>query len=267
MSVVVTNDDWDDAVRAAFAFLHNQQEEGKKLSSSSSTAALTQNCRRQKKFATTNNNNSIGATSLQQLPQIIFDHRDDDKGSFARCKDGSIVLQLLAGRIDKNAAPFQVYGNALCLWCERRAHHGGDELPTITLDGNEQHPTTAVVPATLMLDVRSGNGWTNPKALHIIPFVCSMAQYYYNNAQQQQEQQHHHPARRLQKIIVFPVPHAARYLWEMVKPFLDKTLVQILTIVPGSSERHAPPPNSILRQYVDDMILEKMEQNRVSLFC
>jgi hypothetical protein len=169
------------------------------------------------------------------LPQIVFIYKDEC-GEVRRTRCGKLLLHVLPARVNKKLASSETYALAIALYLDRKLDRSSYDL------------------ATLLLDVRGGRGWANPPAIRMMPFikaVSSLLHQYYPN--------------RLYRCFVYPLPRAALWIWEIAKPFLDRAIVEAVTLVAGSDSHSAPPPNKALNEHVELDLLEEMETNRLSL--
>jgi hypothetical protein len=77
---------------------------------------------------------------------------------------------------------------------------------------------------------------------------------------------HQHYPERLDKLFVFPLPRAALWIWEMVKPFLDRSVVESAHLIGGKDSMSSPPPNHALCRFVHSQLLDDMENKRLSMY-
>jgi hypothetical protein len=143
----------------------------------------------------------------------------------------------MPGRLDKKMAPAEIYSLALGLYLDRKQNRESLDLFSV------------------MLDVRGGKGWANPPAYNMMPFIKSAAMLL-----------HQHYPERLDKLIVYPLPRPALWIWHMVKPFLDVSVVSSAHLIGGKDTSASTPPNDKLEEFVDLSILSEMEKHRLSTF-
>jgi hypothetical protein len=172
----------------------------------------------------------------KKLPQIVFVHTDEN-GEAKKSLRGNLILHVMPGRLDRKKAPAEIYSLALGLYLDRKQNRESLDLFSV------------------MLDVRGGKGWANPPAYNMMPFIKSAATLL-----------HQHYPERLDKLIVYPLPRPALWIWHMVKPFLDVSVVLSAHLIGGKDTSAAPPPNDKLAEFVDLSILEAMEKHRLSTF-
>jgi len=90
------------------------------------------------------------------------------------------------------------------------------------------------IKGTVLIDVRSKSGLYNVPATRMLPFfqmTCSVLQMNYPE--------------RLRKLILYPVPALAGYLWWAVKPFLDPKTAAKVEILTGNAARGSPCPEAL----------------------
>jgi hypothetical protein len=149
---------------------------------------------------------------------------------------GNKYLQHLPARIDTKLANTSVYALALAIYIDR------------ALD------RTSTEKVTLVIDVRSGYGWANIKAYHLLPFMQSTIRLLCDL----------HPL-RLERCIIFPVPTMANYIWMAVKPFLGKDTVEKICLVSGHAGTNDRVPEK-LNEDLDCDLIRKFEEMRMSCF-
>ncbi|KAL7524705.1 hypothetical protein ACHAXR_000680, partial [Thalassiosira sp. AJA248-18] len=130
-------------------------------------------------------------------------------------------LQHFPARIDIKLADTSVYARALAIYLD----HALDR------DSTEK--------ITLVIDVRSGHGWANIKAIHLLPFIQSTVRLLCDL----------HPL-RLEQCIIFPVPAVANVIWKAVKPFLGRETAKKVCLVSGPAGRNDKVPKK-LSEYLD----------------
>jgi hypothetical protein len=189
--------------------------------------------------------------SAAKLPQIIcsyeeqleerFDSKVSSKKSEKlpppsppRCNDGTRILHILPFRLDLSIATAPTYSLAAALYLDRR-------LSRLTTER-----------ITLFCDVRGGRGWANPTPWSTLPFIQSTASLLGS----------HYPE-RLERLVLFPMPTSAIWVWSAAKKCLDpNTSSKVVVVSPG--EGNAPPED--LLEYVDEENLIVLEKRRQSFF-
>jgi len=105
---------------------------------------------------------------------------------------------------------------------------------------------------TVLADVRGGDGWANPAASSIVPFLRAVTALMSANFPE-----------RLHQLVVFPVPWVASTLWTVVKQFLDPETARKVVLLDGPADRTAPVPASV-GEYLDDEALALIASHRAA---
>ena len=189
--------------------------------------------------------------SAAKLPQIICSYEEQLEERFdsevspkkseelsppspPRCKDGTRILHILPFRLDLSIATAPTYSLAAALYLDRR-------LSRLTTER-----------ITLFCDVRGGRGWANPTPWSTLPFIQSTASLLGS----------HYPE-RLERLVLFPMPTSAIWVWSAAKKCLDpNTSSKVVVVSPG--EGSASPEH--LLEYVDEENLVVLEKRRHSFF-
>jgi hypothetical protein len=168
----------------------------------------------------------------------MLEHEQSAENIYA--EDVSVIkkryLQHLPARIDPKLANTSVYALAFAIYLDR------------ALD------RTSTEKVTLVIDVRSGYGWANIKAYHLLPFIQSTVRLLCDL----------HPM-RLERCIIFPVPAVANFIWLAVKPFLGKDTVHKVCLVSGMAGTNDRVPEK-LDKYLDHDLIRKFEERRTGCF-
>lgn len=179
---------------------------------------------------------STKSLNSHALPQIVFAYTDEN-GLPMTSKSGRRLLHVMPSRINKKLASAETYALALSLYLDHKQDRNKLDLFFV------------------MLDVRPGKGWANPPAYNMMPFIKAVGNLL-----------HQHYPERLDKLFLYPLPRPALWIWEMVKPFLDPSVVESAHLVAGRDTVAAPPPNHALCNHVDEDLLELMESTRIGNF-
>jgi hypothetical protein len=173
------------------------------------------------------------------LTRPIFSHANTADGDPLCDRKGHQIFQVLAARVDLQAACANTYATAFLLYLD--AHLRRDTLDLVTL----------------LIDVRPGYGWPNLPALQMLGFIRCLAQVLHDS----------YPC-RLHQCILFPVPRPAIMIWKTVQNFLDPLVRKSIVLVPGAANLTSPVPRDRLKDYFDDPAgLDVMEQTRLEAFC
>jgi hypothetical protein len=107
---------------------------------------------------------------------------------------------------------------------------------------------------TVVLDVRAGTGWANPSPLSLVPFIQIVASLLNS-----------HFPERLSKLVLFPLPWAATFVFNTVKKLLDQDTASKIEVCPGPGNSDSPVPDEV-GLFLDDFAIHTMEKRRVSFF-
>ena len=180
------------------------------------------------------------ADTTTKLPCTLFMLEHEKSAVNGNSDDTSVVkkkyLQHLPARIDTKLANTSVYALALAIYIDCALDRASTEK------------------VTLVIDVRSGYGWANIKAYHLLPFIQSTVRLLCDL----------HPL-RLERCIIFPMPTVANFLWKAVKPFIGKDTVEKVCLVSGSAGTNDGVPGK-LNKYLDHDLMKMLEERRTSCF-
>lgn len=178
---------------------------------------------------------SGGSEKVEQIRQVVFCHRKD--GTAITDRKGTKILCVLPAMIDKKQVPAETYGIALSFYFDQMFDRKSEEKVTV------------------LLDVRSGQGWPNVLAIYMINYVRKLAKIL----------QSHLPD-RLEQMIVYPVPRAALGVWAAMKWAFHTNVMDKIVLCPGPADTDSPLPKPYLKDYVDDTILDFTEEQRTGRF-
>mmetsp|Transcript_14687 Transcript_14687/g.33752 ORF Transcript_14687/g.33752 Transcript_14687/m.33752 type:complete len:298 (+) Transcript_14687:342-1235(+) len=172
---------------------------------------------------------------LAQMARIVS-LRD---GRCALDRSGRKILQVLPAMVDLSVAPEEAWALALALYLEGRLDKDSAETLVVAVD------------------VRGGKGWANPAPRALLSFVRTVSVVLERNFPE-----------RLSRVVLFPVPAAASYLWKVVKLFLDRATAKKIEFVRGDSGSDAALPREDMedRHGLEKDALERMEELRVASF-
>merc|ERR1712071_177518 len=71
---------------------------------------------------------------------------------------------------------------------------------------------------------------------------------------------------RLDRLVLFPLPTACKFLWNVIKKFLDPVTAEKIIVVSGPAAIDSPAPIKVLSEYVDVETLKYLELVRKSTF-
>ena len=135
---------------------------------------------------------------------------DSSHGGVAR--DGTRVVYVQGARYDLTLAP-EEYTHAICHVLEATTRATSEEKVTV------------------LLDVRTGDGWLNPPAQKLLPFFKHMAKVVPN----------HYPE-RLKRVVIYPLPWIVAALIKVVKNLFDPVTREKFIVLSGSDKTGAPCP-------------------------
>ena len=190
------------------------------------------------------NDSSIDSTNTYKLPCTLFMYEHESSTSATNTSIDSTVttnttrmkyIQHLPARIDL-IADNSTYALALALYIDH------------ILDRNSTEK------ATLVIDVRPGYGWSNIKAIQLLPFIQMVSKLLCDLF----------PS-RLEKCIVYPVPKVALFLWKAVQPFVGTETVDKICLISGPAGKKDKVPKQVSK-YLDEELIAKLEERRTSLF-
>lgn len=94
---------------------------------------------------------------------------------------------------------------------------------------------------TLLVDCRAGPNWPNPSALSLLSFIRHVAHAVFDL----------NPA-RCHKVILYPVPRAAVYLWKIIAPLIDPSLRDLMVLMhgPDSLSAETLTPTKLFGQHI-----------------
>ena len=229
--------DWEYASRKAMAW---QRQQLARIASSSSSSRKVH----RPKTARARRPGGGAPPPDRQLPQIVMTYcttttttDGTEPRQMETARDGTLLLHVIPAQVNKKIAASETYALAMALYLDRKFDRRCLGL------------------ATIVLDVRPGVGWPNPPAYNMLPFIRATSRLL-----------HRYYPERLAKCILYPMPRAALWIWEAAKPFLEKSIVDAITLIGGSDALQAPPPNDELAQYANPQLLHRMERNRLAKF-
>lgn len=172
------------------------------------------------------------------LPQLAHVHLDTGAKEEVSAKNGTRIIHFLPAQLDTKIAPAATYGLAVAFYLDRKCDRNSMEKVTIALD------------------VRPGQGWANPSAYSLLPFIKQLSSTLNANFPE-----------RLDKLLLFPMPTFSLYIWNMAKVFLDKDSASKVVIINSSAASiESPPPNEKLEKHIEEPVLKIMEDARLAKF-
>jgi hypothetical protein len=200
-----------------------------------------------------------GTENNVQLPQIICSyemHRTSDAGAVnginnddcersssstpPRCKDGSRIFHLVPARLDLSLATAQVYALAAALYLDRRL---------------SRHTTEKI---SLICDVRGGRGFANPTPWTLLPFIQATSSLLGK-----------HFPERLRRMVLFPMPSSAVWVWAAAQKFLDTDTASKVIVVglDGAVSKNDNGMYNELGKFITKKDYLLLEERRRSFFA
>ena len=105
---------------------------------------------------------------------------------------------------------------------------------------------------------RPGNGWKNPSALKLLPFIKVTAKTL-----------GHTMPERLDVCIVYPVPSPAKVIWLLISSFLDVKHVEkikIIWAIGATATAGTLAPVNEMKEHFDRRTIDLIESVRISQF-
>jgi len=171
---------------------------------------------------------------LPQLARIVTYPGSDEH---LRCSNGDRILHLLMAQMDPNIASDMAFALTVAFYLDRKLSRNSMEKMTI------------------VLDVRAGHGWANPRPNQLIPFIRKINHIMERNFPE-----------RLSKLILFPLPSIATAIWKIIRAFLDPNTAGKIAVISGSSSEKSPPPYKVLEKHLDRKAIDRMEELRLNSF-
>lgn len=171
------------------------------------------------------------------LPQLVRILTIPGSNDHLRDRDGHRILHLLPAQMDPHVASHETFALCIAFYLERKL--GRDTLEKMTV----------------VIDVRAGHGWANPRPNRLIPFIKGISSLMERNFPE-----------RLSKSILFPLPRAATVIWGVIKKFLDPNTAEKIVVLSGDAGTDAPPPFTKMEVYMERKVIDRMEDIRIDSF-
>jgi len=173
-------------------------------------------------------------STLPQLVRILTIPGSDDH---LTDREGHRILHLLPAQMDPHVASHETFALCIAFYLERKL--GRDTMEKMTV----------------VIDVRAGHGWANPRPNKLIPFIKGISSLMERNFPE-----------RLSKSILFPLPRAATVIWGVIKKFLDPHTAEKIAVISGDAGPDAPPPFQKMEVYMERKVIDRMETIRIDSF-
>lgn len=152
----------------------------------------------------------------------------------SRTRDGSRIMLVHGAMYDPSLGSHDAYALALAAFLDANLQRESDEK------------------ATVVVDVRGGDGWTNPRPWSALPWLRVLASTLSANYPE-----------RLKRLVLFPVPWVARTAWTAVSAFLEEATANKVTLLSGPASRTDPIPAEI-DEFLDAACVAECEAKRES---
>lgn len=171
------------------------------------------------------------------LPQLVRILTVPGSNEHMRDHDGHRILHLLPAQMDPHIASHETFALCIAFYLERKL--GRDTMEKMTV----------------VIDVRAGKGWANPRPNKLIPFIKRISSLMERNFPE-----------RLAKSILFPLPRAATVIWGVIKNFLDPNTAEKIAVIAGNAATESPPPYKKMEEYMERKVIDRMEKIRIDSF-
>lgn len=171
----------------------------------------------------------------KMLPRVISVF-EDDQTDIVVCKNGARIVHVLPGQLDSSLASNSTYALAVAMYLDRKLDRSCTEKVTV------------------VIDIRSGLGWTNPSSVSIVPFiklVVGLLNTYFPE--------------RLSRCILYPLPYTATLLFNKAKDYLDPDTAAKIQVCSGAGSTASPVPEKAF-EFIGKEAMDHMEERRRSFF-
>jgi hypothetical protein len=230
------------AVHETIPYGHDYMNADEKLWNETTTMAL--------KIISKSAGSNNGADGDVRLPQIICSYEmhftpDDNKVSPLtattttppRCKDGTRIIHLVPARFDLSIATAQVYALAAALYLDRLLSRSTTEK------------------VSLICDVRGGRGWANPTPWSLLPFIQATSSLLGR-----------HFPERLKRMVLYPMPSSAVWVWQAAKKLLDADTASKVVVVGDGLSSNNDNMHEELEKFITKKDYLLLEERRRSFF-
>jgi hypothetical protein len=231
---------WAQACRRCEVINHQDVSNGfnDNVSSLSSSSGPDTKVSKPKSLRRRRNSSVKKSTWTLVVPQFVFLHQSKHgTGATVLDNNGNKVLHVLPAMIDTKNVTAECYGRTLQFYLDRILGRHSEEKISV------------------LLDVRPGEGWPNPLAIFMVPFIRKIARML----------QGRFPG-RLEKLVVFPVPLPALGVFHAVQWAFHAELMEKIVLISGPAERTSPLPKSELTKYISEANLKITENARLEKF-
>lgn len=171
----------------------------------------------------------------QRLPRIARVYTVEESAVCDR--DGRRVLHVMPGQINITLAKASTYAVALALYIDRKLDRASLECLTVALD------------------VRGGKGWPNIPPLRQLPFIQTVIVLLLSKFPE-----------RLHRCLLFPVPKAARWIWNISKAWIDPLTSNKVQLLTGNAKIVSEPPFVAMHEFLEPHVAKFFESQRHASF-
>ncbi len=169
------------------------------------------------------------------LPRIARFHRIGDSDACDR--DGFRLIHIIPGQMDDRLAKLTTYALAISLYLDAKLDAGSSEMLTV------------------LVDVRGGQGWPNTHPVRLLPFIKDTIQLLLSMFPE-----------RLHKCLLYPLPPATLWIWNIVRKCIDPKTAQKIQILTGEARIVSDPPYSQMEEHIETDIVQLLESTRRAAF-
>lgn len=149
-----------------------------------------------------------------------------------KCKLGRRVLVVMGAMYDGELGTAQEYTLACAQLIDKSLDKDSDDKITVCVD------------------TRGGDGWRNPKAWSVLPWVRDLASTLSANFPE-----------RLERLVLFPIPWLATAVWSAATALLDEATASKMQMISGSAGRDEPIPDGV-EEFLDASVVGAITQYR-----
>ena len=171
----------------------------------------------------------------QRLPRIARIYTVEESAVCDR--DGRRILHVMPGQIDIELAKASTYAVALALYIDRKLDRASLECLTVALD------------------VRGGRGWPNIPPLRQLPFIQTVVKLLLAMFPD-----------RLHRCLLFPVPRAARWIWNIAQGWIDPLTANKVQLLAGPAKIVSQPPFAAMEEFLEASVAKFFESQRHASF-
>jgi hypothetical protein len=176
-----------------------------------------------------------GESGEPKLPQVIRTYKVE--GESVTDLEGHRIFHIMPAQMDNTLAHGSTYALATALFLNKHLDRNGSERITVCMD------------------VRAGKGWPNIHAMRQVPFMKATTMLLLSLFPE-----------RLQKSLVFPVPSAFLWIWNVVSKILDRCTRDKICVLAGPNKIISPPPLEGMMPHLGKEVAQLLEEARVADF-